>query len=98
MNLIKTTLCNRLTNGSLNFLLRINVSGLPLQIFNDEHLEKCVNYWFNVKNHHLSQCKLKLYKNRESKKIKRPHSNISTISSESESSIDSSASEYEIVN
>ena len=98
LNLIKTTLCNRLANGSLNSVLRINISGLSLQIFNDEHVEKCVNYWFNAKNHHLSQCKLKLYKNCESKKIKQPHSNISTISSESESSIDSSASEYETVN
>ena len=44
MNLIKTTLCNRLTNDSLNSILRINISGLSLQSFHDEHLEKCVNY------------------------------------------------------
>ena len=49
MNLIKTTLRNRLTNDSLNSILRINISGLPLQSFHDEHLEKCVNYWFNAK-------------------------------------------------
>ena len=44
LNLIKTTLRNRLTNDSLNSILRINISGLSLQSFHDEHLEKCVNY------------------------------------------------------
>ena len=55
MNLIKTTLCNHLANKSLNFIFRINISGLSLQSFNDKHLEKYVNYWFNAKNHRLSQ-------------------------------------------
>ena len=96
MSLIKTTLHNHLTNDSLNSILRILISGLPLQIFHDEHLEKCVNYWFNSKNRYLSQRELKLYKKRESKKTKRPHFNISDIS-ESESSTDSSASEDEIM-
>ena len=98
MSLIKTTLHNHLTNDSLNSILRILISGLPLQIFHDEHLEKCVNYWFNSKNRYLSQRELKLYKKRESKKTKRPHFNISDISSESESSTDTSASEDEIIN
>ena len=98
MNLIKTTLRNRLTNDSLNSISRINISGLSLQSFHDEHLEKCVNYWFNVKNRRLSQRKCKLYKKRESKKTKLPHFNISDVSSESESSTDSSASEDEIIN
>ena len=75
MNLIKTTLRNRLTNDSLNSILRINISGLSLKSFHDEHLEK-----------------------HESKKTKRPHLNISGISSESESSSNSSASEDEIIN
>ena len=70
MNLIKTTLCNCLTNDSLNSILRINISGLSLQSFHDEHLEKCVNYWLNVKNRRLSQRKRKLYKKRERKKTK----------------------------
>ena len=98
ISLIKTTLHNHLTNDSLNSILRILISGLPLQIFHDEHLEKCVNYWFNSKNRYLSQRELKLYKKRESKKTKRPHFNISDISSESESSTDTSASEDEIIN
>ena len=98
MNLIKTTLHNPLTNDSLNSILCINISGLSLQSFHDEHLEKCVNYWFNAKNHHLRQCKCKLHIKSESKKTKQPHFNISDISSESESSTNSSASEDEIIN
>ena len=62
MNLIKRPQCNHLTSDSLNSILRINVRGLSLQSFHDEHLEKCVNYWFNAKNCCLSQHKLKLYK------------------------------------
>ena len=42
MNLIKTTLHNHLRNNSLNSILHITISGLPLQSFHDEHLEKCV--------------------------------------------------------
>ena len=97
MNLIKTNICNRLTNDSLNSILSINISGLPLQSFHDEQLEKCVNYWFNTKNCCLSQQKCKLYKKPNSKKTKQPHFNISDIS-ESDSSTNSSASEDENVN
>ena len=61
MNLTKTTLHNRLTNDSLNSILRISIRGLSLQSFHDEHLEKCVNYWFNAKNCRLSQRKRKLH-------------------------------------
>ena len=88
MNLIKTTLHNRLTNDSLNSILRISIHRLSLQSFHDEHLEKCVNYWFNAKN-----CCLSCIKKHESEKTKRPHFNISDTPSESESSTDSSASE-----
>ena len=98
MNLIKTTLRNHLINDSLNSILRINISGLSSQSFDDKYLEKFVNYWFNAKNHCLSQCKCKLYKKCESKKTKRAHFNILDISSQSKSSIDSSASEDEIIN
>ena len=71
---------------------------MSLQSFSDEHLEKCVNYWFNAKNCHLNQHKCKLCKKCESKKTKQSHFNISDIWSESESSTDSSASEDEIRN
>ena len=83
--------------GARFFLLQMNTTK-SLQSFYDEHLEKCVNYWFNIKNRRLSQCKRKLYKKHESKKTKRSHFNISDISSESGSSTDSSASEDEIIN
>ena len=62
------------------------------------NVERYKHYWFNEKNRRLSQRKPKLYKKRESKKTKRPHFNISDISSESESSTDTSASEDEIIN
>ena len=52
----------------LNSILRINIRGLSLQSFHDEHLEKCVNYWFNTKNRRQSQCKRKLYKNPQVKR------------------------------
>ena len=68
MNLIKTTLHNRLINDSLNSTLHIIISRLSLQSFHDEHLEKCVNYWFNAKDCHLSQHKHKLYEKCKSKK------------------------------
>ena len=55
-------------------------------------------FYKSAKNRHLSQLKRNLSKKRESKKTKRPHLNISDISSESEISIDSSASEDEIMN
>ena len=42
ISLIKTTPRNRLTNDTLNSVLRINISGLSLQRVHDEHLEKCV--------------------------------------------------------
>ena len=98
MNFIKSTLHNRLTNDSLNSVLRINISRLSLQSFHDEHLEKCVNYWFNAKNRRLNQRKHKMYRKHENKKTKQPHFNISDISSEFKSSTDSSASEDEIIN
>ena len=65
MNLIKATLRNRSINDSLNSILRIHISGLSLQSFHDEHLKKCVIYWFNTQNCRLSQRKRKLYKKRE---------------------------------
>ena len=50
---------------------------MSLQSFHDEHVAKCVNYWFNAKNHCLSPHKL--YKKHESKKTKQPHFKISDI-------------------
>ena len=57
MNLIKTTLQNRLTNESLNSLLHKRISGISLNGFHNDYLQRCVAYWFNNKNHHATQCK-----------------------------------------
>ena len=57
MNLIKTTLRNRLTNESLNSLLRIRISGISLNGFHNNYLQRCVAYWFNNKNRRVTQCK-----------------------------------------
>ena len=96
MNLIKTTLRNRLTNDSLNSILRIRISGISLETFHNDYLHNCVGHWFNAKSRRLTQSKRKLYKKRENKKAKRPHFEISILSSESDSS-DSDESEDEIV-
>ena len=96
MNLIKTTLRNRLTNDSLNSIWRLRISRISLESFHYEHLENCVDYWFDANHCHLGQQNRKPYVKRESKKAKRLHFNISDISSDSGSS-NSSESENEIV-
>ena len=57
MNLIKTTLRNRLANESLNSNLQICINGISLQVFHDSYLTSCVAFWFNSKNQHVSQQK-----------------------------------------
>ena len=69
MNLIKTTLQNRLTNGSLNSILHVTVSGISLESFHKEHLENCVKYYFDAKSFHQGQQKRKLHEKPESKKV-----------------------------
>ena len=98
MNLIKITTRNRLTNDSLNSILRIRISGISLQNFHEEHIEKCIIYWFNAKNRRESQRKRSLYKKRETKNAKRPYFNISDMPSVSESSSNSDESEDEVFN
>ena len=61
----KTTLRNRLTNESLNSILRIRINGISLQVFHDSYLKSCVVFWFNSKNRRVSQRKRKLYRKRE---------------------------------
>ena len=50
MNIMKTTVRNRLSNDSLNSLLRIPISGITLQGFHKAYGKKCVYYWYNSKN------------------------------------------------
>ena len=50
INLMKTTVRNRLINGSLNSILRIRVSGISMQTFHNNYVDKCIQYWYNTKN------------------------------------------------
>ena len=69
MNLVKTTLRNRLTNDSLNSILHVIMSGISLESFRKEHPENCVKYCFNAKSCRQSQQKRKLHEKPESKKV-----------------------------
>ena len=86
MNIVKTTVRNRLSNESLNSTLRIRVSGISVATFHTTYLKKCVHYWYNAKNRRLHQRKRKAYNKRESKKIKRTRFDINDLSSLSSSS------------
>ena len=88
MNLIKTLLRNRLNNTSLNAILRIRISGTSLQQFHDNFVDICVNRWYNSANRRPNQCKRKKYSKRKSQTAKRPHFDMSAISSSSSDSSD----------
>ena len=55
MNLVKTTVRNRLLNDSLNSILRICISGISMQTFHNVYVDKCIQYWYNTKNSRLQQ-------------------------------------------
>ena len=95
MNLVKTTVRNRISNDSLNSSLRIRISGITLQDFHETYVKNCVHYWYNSKNRRLNQQKRKDYEKRQSKKAKRPHFRIADLSS---GSSDSSSSDCEYSN
>ena len=42
MNLVKTTVRNRLSNDSLNSILQIRVCGISMQTFHNVYIDKCV--------------------------------------------------------
>ena len=92
MNLIKTTHRNRLSNDSLNSILRIRISGISVLTFHNVYADKCVQYWYNSKNRRLQQKKRKGYKKR-AKKPKRQKFDISKLSSSSSDSSSTSESE-----
>ena len=93
MNLIKTTLRNRLTNESLNSLLRIRISGISLNGFHNNYLQRCVAYWFNNKNRRVTQRKRKLHKKRENQRKRLPNFSITDFSSDSSVSYSSESDE-----
>ena len=92
MNLVKTTVRNRLSNPVLNALLRIRVSGITVDEFHKNYVNRCVNSWYQKKERRLAQGKRKGYKKRTNKSTKRPHFDISELSESSES--EQSSSEY----
>ena len=79
MNLIKTTLRDRLTNESLNSLLRTQISGISLNGFHNNYFQRCAAYWFNNKNRRVTQHKRKLYKKRENQGKKLPNFSITDL-------------------
>ena len=86
MNLIKTTLRNRLTNESLNPILRIRINGILLQVFHGSYLKSCVAFWFNSKNRCVSQRKRKLYRKCENQRKRLPNFTIAELSTDSNTS------------
>ena len=97
MNLIKTTVRNRLKNISLNALLRIGESGINVEEFNKNHNYGVVKWWYEQKNRRMTQRKRKRYQSRKhsSKYAKRPLFDFPTISSSSDSSESESESDSE---
>ena len=84
MNIVKSTTRSRLSNRSLNSILRIRISGISIRSFHDKYLQKCVDY--SAKNRRLQQRKRKLYKKRENRKEKRVQFDITDFSSDSDQS------------
>ena len=93
MNLMKTTLQNRLTNESLNSLLYIQISGISFNGLHNNYLHRYVAYWFNNKKHRVTQCKRKLHKKRENQRKKLPNFGITDLSLDSSVSYSSESDE-----
>ena len=79
MNLTKITLRDRLTNDSLNSLLRIQIIGISLNGFHNNYLQRCAAYWFNNKNRRVTQRKRRLYKKRENQRKKLQNFSITDL-------------------
>ena len=83
MNLIETTFQNTLTNESLKSLLCIQISGISLNGFHNNYLQRCVAYCFNNKNRCVTQHKRELYKKRQNQRKRLPNFSITDLSSDS---------------
>ena len=46
MNFIKSNARNRLSNIALNAVLRIRVSGISIDKYHTEYVQRCVNFWY----------------------------------------------------
>ena len=94
MNLVKSTVCNRLKKSALNTLLTIKVSNVSNKTLHKEHVLSCFNVWYKKKRSWLSQEKRKTYKKWKTKVSKRPTFDFSTKPSSSSSSSESSDKEW----
>ena len=84
-----TSLVIAVKKNSLNPLLRIRISGLPIDIFYKDLFQKCVNRGHNTNEDRLRLSKCKAYEKPKSSTSKLPHYdllNISSFSSEFDSS------------
>ena len=57
MNIIKFDVRNRLSNKALNAVLCIRTSGITIDDFHNDHVYKCVNFWYNKKKRRKTKTK-----------------------------------------
>ena len=80
MNNVKSNERNRVTNSALNALLRIKVSKFSIDSFHENHVSRCVEYWFKKKGQRIAPGKRKRYQCRKTKISKRPNFDFSIMS------------------
>ena len=86
VNFVRSDIRSRLSNQSLNSILRICMKNLLLTEFSKIHMNTCVDFWYRSKNCRINQRKQKGYKKCDSCKKKRVSFHVLDISSESSSS------------
>ena len=91
MIIIKSKTRNRLSQSSLNAVLRICMFSMPLAKFSQTYVEDCVTYWCNAKECRLGQRKRKRYSKR--KLTLKKHKTFDIIELLSENSSESSESD-----
>ena len=82
---IKTEIRSRLSNKSLNSVMRIKMNNLSIVDFNTKYSSQCIDYWYNIKERRLGQTKRKKYAPRDSTKRKRSTFNVNDLTSKSDS-------------
>ena len=85
MIIIKSETGNRLSQSSLNAVLRICMFSMPLAKFSQTYVEDCVTYWCNAKECRLRQQKRKKYSKRKLTLKKHKTFDITELLSESSS-------------
>ena len=57
----KTEIRSRLSNKSLNSIMRIKMNNLSVVDFNTKYSSQCIDYWYNIKERRLGQTNRKKY-------------------------------------